>query len=116
MPDENDFLELLCVHLPALRRAADEGGWRPRLDAEVTRLRLGRPASEVCERLGLALDPDQPRGALPPGLAELGLQPVPVRGDYACPHGICPRRSQPDPAGHAPTCVDGTPMRLRPTG
>jgi hypothetical protein len=116
--DEHVVLAWLCTHLPDLRADADRDGWAPRLDAAVTALRNGVPATEVCRRLGLAIDivalrarlGEPARGTGPSTLGDLRLAPVNAVSDYTCPHGSCQRHARPDRHGHEPVCVDGTPM------
>jgi hypothetical protein len=118
--DDDDHLMLvwLCTQLPDLRADADRDGWTPRLDAAIAALRSGVPATQVCRRLGLAVDvvalrarlDDRIRGTGPATLGDLRLTPVIPGGDYTCPHGSCERRARPDRYGHEPVCVDGTPM------
>ncbi|MEV6350105.1 hypothetical protein [Actinoplanes sp. NPDC051851] len=121
--DEQPVLVWLCTQLPGLRASAGDDGWRPRLDAAVTALRSGVPASQVCRRLGLTFDPattgsaaapvrrgDAGPGAGPATLGGLRLNRVSTAGDYVCPHGSCERRARADRHGHEPDCIDGTPM------
>ncbi len=117
MADDDDLIMLgwFCTHLAELRADADRDGWRTRLDSAEAALRAGRSATQVCRRLGLAIDTTQFR-AQSPGplhtLRDLGVRPVQVAGDYVCPHGECARREQPDRHGHEPLCANGTPMLL----
>ena len=106
----------LCTLLPELQHEADRQGWRPKLDNVVAGVRNGQSALRAWRHLGLPDDPAQLRSAVtdPIALSGLGIDPVPVTGDYVCPHYRCTRQAQADPAGQVPQCVDGRPMRLTP--
>jgi hypothetical protein len=118
MTDHDDLIMLgwFCVNLAQLRADADSGGWRPELDSAEAELRAGASAVEVCRRLGYPVDIAQLRAPAPgsglQNLRNLGVRPVPVTGDYVCPHGRCGRREQPDRQGREPLCANGTPMLL----
>ena len=112
--DEQVVLAWLCTRLPELRQHAARDLWEARLDAAIAALRAGTAPTQVCARLGLTVNVADIRAeraaAGPATLGDLGIDPVPVDGDYVCPYGLCQRRGRPDPRGRVPECVDGTPM------
>lgn len=114
--DDLIMLVWLCIHLPELRADAVRDGWGPKLDSAQAALRNGTSATQVCRRLGLSVDAAQARdlatGPGPATIGRLGIPPVPIPGDYVCPHGRCERRGRPGRKGTVPLCVDGTPMLI----
>lgn len=120
--DDRAAAAWLCAALPELQEAADgDDHALDRLDRAVADVRAGQSAAEVCRRLGFParFDPDKSTGSydggqLAAGLADFGLDPATVRGDYRCPQGRCGRRAKADPDGREPRCViDGAPMLFR---
>jgi hypothetical protein len=113
-------LALLCTQLSDLQAIAERDGWRSRLDTAIAALRGGHSAVRVCNRLGLDMDAAHLAAATgrtvtdPASLHNLGIDPIPMIGDYVCPQGRCIRHASPDANGYEPLCVDGTPMLLEP--
>jgi hypothetical protein len=113
-PDGTELTAWWCTHLPDFTDAADQHGWRHTLDAANADIRAGTPTSEALTRHHIPIDAeDVTREQVAVGrgdsgtLADLGIDPVTVTGDYRCPAvRPCPRRAQPEPdTGHEPRCT-----------
>ena len=117
--EEHEAYTWLCGRLPQLRRRAAEDGWKDRLDRIVTAVTQGGSAVEACHKLSYSGPAADMRGVLPGPISIAGLRidPVPVRGEYACPHDRCSRVGAPGTDGREPRCsLFGEVMRLRPAG
>lgn len=116
--DEREARQWLCSHLASLRRRAREGGWEAKLDRVVTAVVAGRSAVAACRSLGSGGLNGSRRSPIGGGipLSRLGITPVPVHGDYACPMALCDRRGVPDAEGREPRCaLYGSVMALQPS-
>ena len=81
-----------CAHLPLLRAEADRHGWRPELEAQVTAIREGQPATEALDALLLT------RQGTVRGTEEVPLQGLwdqaPIVQRFHCPRAVCPPRGR----------------------
>ncbi len=112
-PAEEQFIALLCHHLPEIEQSADDFGWAAQLRGLLIDFRNGMSVTEAAALSGLPLslianhaEPTIVRGE-PTDLGRLGISRVEVTGRYACPaaHHPCPRRADADAfSGREPMC------------
>jgi hypothetical protein len=112
-PPDEQFIALLCHHLPEMERSADDFGWAPQLQGFLIEFRNGTNITEASALSGLPLhlianhaETTVVRGE-PTDLERLGISRVDVTGRYACPaaHHPCPRRADADAfSGREPMC------------
>ncbi|MFI6761931.1 hypothetical protein ACIBF5_22595 [Micromonospora sp. NPDC050417] len=112
--DEAAVAAWLCTRLAALSETARVHRWSHRLDAALAAIRAGASVSRALSAQHIPIDSaavtaqrtETDRGD-PATLSDLGIDPVAVTGDYACPASTfrCDRRARHDPdTGHEPRC------------
>jgi hypothetical protein len=116
--EESAALCMICTHLVAFREEAQRDNWSSELDRALYSLRGGKTPAQVWENLnglrrGDGTSRASTRDAAPDSLSDLGIKPMPISGEYACPYSRCSRSATPDANGYEPTCADGTPMHFR---
>jgi hypothetical protein len=123
---DGDVAAWLCTHLTDLTADPGYPRWAHKLDAALTAIRAGTPALQALTDQHIPISVNAARGeqrTIARGdlatLADYGIDPVAVTGDYTCPAQEpahrCPRRCAPGPDGQQPRCgVHNRSMPLRP--
>lgn len=118
--DNAELADWWCGNHRRYREEADEFGWREVFDAALSDFEAGMSIREVLGKHHLPVPRDfgsERRLDDVVDLRELGVDPLPARGDYGCPRvKPCGRRALADPAtGREPRCaIAELPMRYRP--
>lgn len=114
--DESWAKAWLCAHIPELRRAAVESGWRPALDRAVAEVNQGGSASEALSQLGYDPATGGTRGGGSVGVLSV-WNPVQLNGEFRCPRTAerCDRVDRRDARGAWPLChLYSTPLKATP--